>query len=180
MVHGGEAAVKALTAGDDLVLIAIRERAASSGGTPRGRVLLEPGLHIPAAPLAYVSLSRWPEDPGCVERTCCRAHVQHAQQAGKGIGVAAVRCGGQKQEMPHAVCIGHSLGCLPRIPSRAAGSAPQCPAEAICDIVILGVQDESNLGQRVVVYDQVRMLRLQILVESYTDTYGRTERRLAA
>lgn len=48
------------------------------------------------------------------------------------------------------------------------------------EIVILGAQHESNLGQRVVEYDEPRTLRLQVLLEDYTDTYGRTERRLAA
>jgi hypothetical protein len=47
-------------------------------------------------------------------------------------------------------------------------------------IVILGAQHETNLGRRVVEYDQPRMVRLQVLLENYTDTYGRTERRLAA
>jgi hypothetical protein len=48
------------------------------------------------------------------------------------------------------------------------------------EIVILGAQHESNLGDRVVEYDQPRTVRLQVLLEDYRDTYGRTERRLAA
>jgi hypothetical protein len=48
------------------------------------------------------------------------------------------------------------------------------------EIVILGAQHESNLGERVVEYDQPRTVRLQVLLENYQDTYGRTERRLAA
>jgi hypothetical protein len=48
------------------------------------------------------------------------------------------------------------------------------------EIVILGAQHENNLGDRVVEYDQPRTTRLRILLEDYTDTYGRTERRLAA
>jgi hypothetical protein len=47
-------------------------------------------------------------------------------------------------------------------------------------IVILGAQHETNLGRRVVEYDQPRKVRLQVLLENYTDTYGCTERRLAA
>jgi hypothetical protein len=48
------------------------------------------------------------------------------------------------------------------------------------EIVILGAQHETNLGERVVEYDQPRTVRLQVLLENYHDTYGRTERRLAA
>ena len=48
------------------------------------------------------------------------------------------------------------------------------------EIVILGAQHETNLGDRVVEYDQPRTVRLQVLLENYQDTYGRTERRLAA
>jgi hypothetical protein len=48
------------------------------------------------------------------------------------------------------------------------------------EIVILGAQHETNLGDRVVEYDQPRMVRLQVLLEDYEDAYGRTERRLAA
>jgi hypothetical protein len=48
------------------------------------------------------------------------------------------------------------------------------------EIVILGAQHETNLGERVVEYDQPRTVRLQVLLENYQDTYGRTERRLAA
>jgi hypothetical protein len=48
------------------------------------------------------------------------------------------------------------------------------------EIVILGAQHETNLGDRVVEYDQPRTVRLQVLLEDYQDTYGRTERRLAA
>jgi hypothetical protein len=48
------------------------------------------------------------------------------------------------------------------------------------EIVILGAQHEMNLGERVVDYDQPRTVRIQVLLEEYQDTYGRTERRLAA
>jgi hypothetical protein len=48
------------------------------------------------------------------------------------------------------------------------------------EIIILGAQHESNLGDRVAEYDQPRTVRLQVLLENYQDTYGRTERRLAA
>jgi len=47
-------------------------------------------------------------------------------------------------------------------------------------IIILGAQHENNLGNRVVEYDQPRTTRICILLEDYTDTYGRTERRMAA
>ena len=48
------------------------------------------------------------------------------------------------------------------------------------EIVILGAQHATNLGNRVVEYDQPRTVRLQVLLENYHDTYGRNERRLAA
>ena len=48
------------------------------------------------------------------------------------------------------------------------------------EIVILGAQHQGNLGERVVEYDQPRTVRIQVLLEDYKDTYGRTERRLAA
>ena len=48
------------------------------------------------------------------------------------------------------------------------------------EIVILGAQHETNLGDRVVEFDQPRTVRLQVLLEDYVDTYGRDERRLAA
>lgn len=48
------------------------------------------------------------------------------------------------------------------------------------EIVILGAQHEGNLGEQVAQYDQPRMVRIQVLLEDYQDTYGRTERRLAA
>jgi hypothetical protein len=48
------------------------------------------------------------------------------------------------------------------------------------EIVILGAQHQENLGERVVAYDQPQTIRLQVLLEDYQDTYGRTERRLAA
>ena len=48
------------------------------------------------------------------------------------------------------------------------------------EIVILGAQHETNLGDRVVEYDRPRTVRLQILLENYQDSHGRTERRLAA
>jgi ABC-type lipoprotein export system ATPase subunit len=42
------------------------------------------------------------------------------------------------------------------------------------EIVILGAQHEANLGDRVIEYDQPRTVRLQVLLEDYQDTYGRT------
>ena len=48
------------------------------------------------------------------------------------------------------------------------------------EVIILGAQHRSNLGQRAMEYDQPRTLRLQVLLEDYTDTYGHGERRLAA
>jgi hypothetical protein len=48
------------------------------------------------------------------------------------------------------------------------------------EIVILGAHNEGNLGERVVDYDHPRTVRLRVLLEDYQDTYGRTERRLAA
>jgi hypothetical protein len=49
------------------------------------------------------------------------------------------------------------------------------------EIVILGPQHGNNLGKEgATYYDQPRTTRLRILLEDYTDTYGRTERRLAA
>jgi len=48
------------------------------------------------------------------------------------------------------------------------------------DIIILGAQHENNLGDRVIKYDQPQTLRLRILLEDYTDTYGHSERRQAA
>jgi hypothetical protein len=48
------------------------------------------------------------------------------------------------------------------------------------EVVILGAQHEENLGEGVVEYDQPRTVRIRVLLEDYQDTYGRTERRLAA
>jgi hypothetical protein len=48
------------------------------------------------------------------------------------------------------------------------------------EITILGPQHANNLGERAVEYDQPRTTRIRVLLEDYTDTYGRTERRLAA
>ena len=39
---------------------------------------------------------------------------------------------------------------------------------------------KTRLGECVVAYDQPQTIRLQVLLEDYRDTYGRTERRLAA
>ncbi len=47
-------------------------------------------------------------------------------------------------------------------------------------IVILGAQHENNLGERAAEYDRPQTVRLRVLLEDYRDTYGRTERRLAA
>jgi hypothetical protein len=57
-------------------------------------------------------------------------------------------------------------------------AAPQ--PRPVSEIVILGAQHNNNLGDRVIEYDQPRTVRLQVLLEDYADTYGRTERRLAA
>jgi hypothetical protein len=48
------------------------------------------------------------------------------------------------------------------------------------EIVILGAQHENNLGRRAVEYAQPQVVMLEILLEDYTNTSGRTERRLAA
>jgi hypothetical protein len=48
------------------------------------------------------------------------------------------------------------------------------------EIVILGAQHADNLGARAAEYDQPRTVRIRVLLEDYEDTYGRTERRLAA
>jgi hypothetical protein len=48
------------------------------------------------------------------------------------------------------------------------------------EIVILGAQHETSLGEGVVESDQPWTVRLQVLPENQEDTYGRTERRLAA
>jgi hypothetical protein len=50
----------------------------------------------------------------------------------------------------------------------------------VSEIVILGAQHNNNLGDRAIKYDQPRTVRIQVLLEDYADTYGRTERRLAA
>jgi hypothetical protein len=57
-------------------------------------------------------------------------------------------------------------------------AAPQ--PRPMSEIVILGAHHDNNLGDRAVQYDQPRTVRLQVLLEDYQDTYGRTERRLAA
>jgi hypothetical protein len=48
------------------------------------------------------------------------------------------------------------------------------------EIAILGAQHETNLGERVVEYDQPRTVRLRVLLDNYHDTYSRTERPRAA
>ena len=48
------------------------------------------------------------------------------------------------------------------------------------DVVILGAHYEANLGERIVEYEQPRTIRLQVMLEPYTDTYGRQEQRLTA
>ena len=48
------------------------------------------------------------------------------------------------------------------------------------EIVILGAQHENKLGERIAEYEQPRTVRLQVLLERYTDSYGRAEQRLAA
>jgi hypothetical protein len=50
----------------------------------------------------------------------------------------------------------------------------------VSEIVILGAQHETNLGERVVESDQPRTVRIQVLLEDYKDTYGRAECQLAA
>jgi hypothetical protein len=57
-------------------------------------------------------------------------------------------------------------------------AAPQ--RRPMSEVVILGAQHNNNLGDRAIEYDQPRTVRLQVLLEDYADTYGRTERRLAA
>jgi hypothetical protein len=64
----------------------------------------------------------------------------------------------------------------PEVLARLAAPQPRPMSE----IVILGAHHEGNLGERVVEYDQPRMVRIQVLLEDYQDTYGRTEQRLAA
>jgi hypothetical protein len=49
------------------------------------------------------------------------------------------------------------------------------------EIIVLGAHhDHNNLGDRVSEYDEPRTVRLQVLLEDYENTSGRTERRLAA
>jgi len=48
------------------------------------------------------------------------------------------------------------------------------------EIVILGAQHADNLGERVAEYDRPQTVRLRVLLESYANTYGQTEERLAA
>ncbi|MBN1139011.1 MAG: hypothetical protein JXM73_20670, partial [Anaerolineae bacterium] len=48
------------------------------------------------------------------------------------------------------------------------------------EIIVLGAHHKNNLGERAIEYDRPRTIRLQVLLEDYRDTYGRTERRLAA
>jgi hypothetical protein len=64
--------------------------------------------------------------------------------------------------------------------SEMLGQLRKPQARPMSEIVVLGARHESNLGNRVVEYDQPRTIRLRILLEDYTDTYGRTERRMAA
>lgn len=64
----------------------------------------------------------------------------------------------------------------PEVPAQLHKPRPRPMSE----IVILGAHHESNLGDRVVEYNQPRTVRLQVLLENYQDSYGRTERRLAA
>lgn len=49
------------------------------------------------------------------------------------------------------------------------------------EVLILGAHHVNNLGREgAAYYDQPRTTQMRILLEDYTDTYGRTERRLAA
>ncbi len=57
-------------------------------------------------------------------------------------------------------------------------AAPQ--PRPMSEIVILGAHHANNLGERVVEYDQVCTVRIQVLLEDHIDTSGRTERRLVA
>jgi hypothetical protein len=57
-------------------------------------------------------------------------------------------------------------------------AAPQ--PRPMSEIVILGAQHQENLGEAIVRYDRPQTVRIHVLLEDYTDTYGRTERRLAA
>jgi hypothetical protein len=68
----------------------------------------------------------------------------------------------------------HAFG--PEMLQQLGKPQPQPASE----IVILGAHHENNLGDRVVDYGQPRTVRIKILLEDYLDTYGRTERRLAA
>jgi hypothetical protein len=64
----------------------------------------------------------------------------------------------------------------PELLAQMAAPRPRPMSE----VVILGAQHDHNLGQGAIAYDQPRTVRIQVLLEDYTDTYGRTERRLAA
>jgi hypothetical protein len=64
----------------------------------------------------------------------------------------------------------------PELLAQLAAPRPRPMSE----VVILGAQHDHNLGQGAIAYDQPRTVRIQVLLEDYTDTYGRTERRLAA
>ncbi|MBN1138309.1 MAG: hypothetical protein JXM73_17100, partial [Anaerolineae bacterium] len=53
--------------------------------------------------------------------------------------------------------------------------------QPVREILILGPQHDNNLGESgAAYYDEPRTTRIRILLEDYTDTYGRTEKRMAA
>lgn len=80
----------------------------------------------------------------------------------------SVRSGGTASAAFHAF--------RPEVLSQLQTPQPQ-PAR---EIVILGAQHTDNLGEQVVRYNQPQTVRLRVLLEDYIDTYGHTERRLAA
>ena len=57
-------------------------------------------------------------------------------------------------------------------------AAPQ--PRPMSEIVILGAHYANNLGEHILEYDQSNTVRIQIVLEDRTDSYGRAERRLAA
>jgi len=65
----------------------------------------------------------------------------------------------------------------PEVLSQLQAPSPH-PAR---EILILGPQHDNNLGKEgAAYYDEPRTTRIRILLEDYTDTYGRTEKRMAA
>ena len=111
---------------------------------------------------AIQGLEGWSEaytDPG-ERRTMARAVWRAAHES--------TRAGGTASAAFHAF--------RPEMLAQLSRPQPRPTSE----IVILGAQHENNLGARVTEYDQPRAIRMQVLLEKYTDSYGRTEQRLAA